>query len=98
MITQDDVIYFILTDRFFDADSGNNTSVDKNELRRYHGGDFAGIIEKIPYLKNLGITALWITPVYLSIGRVGSQHKRRSCAFCELGGPALKTSPKHLGR
>ena len=71
MITQDDVIYFILTDRFFDADSGNNTSVDKNELRRYHGGDFAGIIEKIPYLKNLGITALWITPVYLSIGRVG---------------------------
>ena len=71
MITQDDVIYFILTDRFYDADSGNNILVDKNELRRYHGGDFAGIIEKIPYLKNLGITALWITPVYLSIGRVG---------------------------
>ncbi len=71
MITQDDVIYFILTDRFFDADSGNNAMVDKNELRRYHGGDFAGVIEKIPYLKNLGITALWITPVYLSVGRVG---------------------------
>jgi glycosidase len=71
MITQDDVIYFILTDRFYDADSGNNAMVDKNELRRYHGGDFAGIIEKIPYLKNLGITALWITPVYLSVGRVG---------------------------
>lgn len=71
MITQDDVIYFVITDRFCDADSSNNTLVDTNEPRRYHGGDFAGIIEKIPYLKNLGITALWITPVYLSVGRVG---------------------------
>ena len=71
MITQDDVIYFVITDRFYDADSNNNSLVDKSEPRRYHGGDFAGIVKKIPYLKNLGITALWITPVYLSVGRVG---------------------------
>jgi len=71
MITQDDVIYFIITDRFYSADNSNNALVDVNNPRRYHGGDFAGVIEKIPYLKNLGITALWITPVYLSVGRVG---------------------------
>lgn len=71
MITQDDVIYFVITDRFYDANNNNNDLVDKSNPKRYHGGDFAGIIEKIPYLKNLGITALWITPVYLSVGRVG---------------------------
>lgn len=69
MINQNDVIYFILTDRFCDGDKKNNEGVDKTDPLKYHGGDFKGIIKKIPYLKNLGITALWITPVYLSIGR-----------------------------
>ena len=68
MITQEDIIYFVLTDRFCDGDKKNNEDLDKNDPKRYHGGDFAGIIKKIPYLKNLGITAVWITPVYLSIG------------------------------
>ncbi len=68
MIEQNDIIYFILTDRFCDGDAHNNIGVDKDNLYRYQGGDFAGIIAKIPYLKNLGITALWITPVYLNIG------------------------------
>ncbi|MCK5534755.1 hypothetical protein KAI68_06525 [bacterium] len=68
MIEQNDIIYFMLTDRFCDGDSQNNSSVDKENLYRYHGGDFAGIVKKIPYFTNLGITALWITPVYLNIG------------------------------
>jgi len=72
MITQDDVIYFILTDRFCDGETKNNQGVDKTHPSRYHGGDFKGIIQKIPYLKKLGITCLWITPVYLSVGRVGN--------------------------
>ncbi len=67
-ISQDDIIYFIVTDRFYDGDPDNNFRVDKTDPRRYHGGDFRGIREKIPYLKHLGITALWITPVYLGIG------------------------------
>jgi len=72
MITQQDIIYFLLTDRFCDYDKSNNLNVDKDNINRYHGGDFAGIIKKIPYLKYLGITAIWITPVYLSIGSVGN--------------------------
>lgn len=67
-ISQADVIYFIVTDRFYDGDRGNNFRVDKTDPRRFHGGDFRGIRQKIPYLKHLGITALWITPVYLGIG------------------------------
>ncbi|WP_066634505.1 alpha-amylase family glycosyl hydrolase [Desulfolucanica intricata] len=71
-LSQNDIIYFILTDRFMDGDVSNNTNlhapVDKDNPYCYHGGDFKGIKERIPYLVHLGITALWITPVYLSIG------------------------------
>ena len=38
----------------------------------WHGGNFEGLIEAIPYFKNLGVSALWITPVYLSIGASNS--------------------------
>lgn len=63
-ITNDDVIYLIMTDRFADGDSANNKDVDKNNPRAWHGGDFKGITQKIPYLKELGITAIWLTPWY----------------------------------
>lgn len=67
-ITQADIIYSIVTDRFYDGDPGNNFRVDKTNPRGCHGGDFKGIREKLPYLVKLGITTLWITPVYLGIG------------------------------
>ena len=72
MISQDDIIYFIVTDRFCDGDSANSFGTDKTDPRRYHGGDFKGIIDRIDYLQGLGVTALWITPVYLNIGRFGN--------------------------
>lgn len=64
-ITQNDIIYFILTDRFHGVANSNAGTIDKDNPYHYHGGNFAGIVEKIPYLKTLGVTALWITPVYL---------------------------------
>jgi glycosidase len=74
MITQDDIIYFIMTDRFFDGDPNNNLNIDKTNPQLRHGGDLRGIQAKFPYLKNLGITTIWITPVYLNIGGIaGSQ-------------------------
>lgn len=68
MITQDDVIYFALTDRFRNGDLGNDQDVDRTRPTAYHGGDFAGLVERIPYFTALGVTAVWVTPVYLSIG------------------------------
>ncbi len=67
MLTQDDIIYFIMTDRFSNGDTGNDFDVDPNNPQAFHGGDFEGIVDRIPYLQSLGITALWITPVFEQI-------------------------------
>lgn len=59
-----DVIYLIMTDRFAEGDRGNNQSGDdRSAPRGWHGGDFAGILQHLDYLKQLGVTTLWTTPV-----------------------------------
>ena len=59
-----DVMYLIMTDRFANGDSNNDAPGNQRSLPRgWHGGDFAGIEQHIDYLKSLGITALWTTPV-----------------------------------
>jgi glycosidase len=70
-ITTDDVIYLIMTDRFSDGDPSNNTpagsppeAFDRHNSRAYHGGDLRGVINHLPYLKELGVTAIWLTPWY----------------------------------
>jgi neopullulanase len=70
-ITPDDVIYLIMPDRFADGDPGNNQpkgaasgTYDRRGAKTYHGGDLKGIQEHLPYLKDLGVTALWLTPLY----------------------------------
>lgn len=64
-------IYQIMVDRFYDGDSGNNaageafryTENSQDDFRYMHGGDWQGIIDKIPYIKGMGYTAIWISPV-----------------------------------
>ncbi len=64
-LTPDDVIYLIMPDRFADGSAANNGSgVDRTHPRAYHGGDIAGIRQRLPYLKDLGVTAIWMTPIY----------------------------------
>jgi neopullulanase len=63
-ITNEDIIYLIMPDRFADGDSSNNKDVDRTNPRMWHGGDLKGITKNIPYLKELGITAIWLTPWY----------------------------------
>lgn len=63
-VTSDDIIYLIMTDRFADGDERNNKDVDRKNPRGWHGGDIRGVISRLDYLKELGITAIWLTPWY----------------------------------
>ena len=64
---QDGVLYFVIVDRFADGSSGNNRNVDRNAKGTFHGGDFAGLRQQLDELADLGVTALWITPVVKNI-------------------------------
>jgi pullulanase len=61
------IIYFMLTDRFFDGDSSNNDpyglNYDTTDRGTYQGGDFKGITEKLDYLDELGVNTIWISPI-----------------------------------
>ena len=66
---QNATVYFALTDRFFNGNASNDRSYGTRpadgalEIGTWHGGDFAGLTQKLDYLAGLGVTALWISPV-----------------------------------
>jgi glycosidase len=73
---EDEVIYLVMPDRFHDADSSNNTGgiegtrlqhgYDPTDYGFYHGGDLKGVEEKLDYIQGLGVTAIWLTPVFVN--------------------------------
>ena len=72
----DDVMYLIMVDRFADGDTSNNDPpqsrgiYDRGNKFYYHGGDLQGIIDHLPYFKELGVNALWLTPWYDNYDRL----------------------------
>lgn len=68
-ISPEDVIYLIMPDRFADGDPANDEpseapgTHDRANPHAYHGGDLRGILEHLPYLKELGVTTIWLTPI-----------------------------------
>ena len=68
------VFYFVLTDRFANGSTANDTGgiaggpdvsgFDPTRISHYHGGDLVGLTSKLDYIKQLGITAIWITPPF----------------------------------
>jgi hypothetical protein len=65
---RDEVIYQLLTDRFANGDPRNDWRVDPSGMARYHGGDYLGVVAKLDYLSELGVTTIWISPIVL-LGR-----------------------------
>jgi len=67
---QNDAMYLVMPDRFANGDTTNDSPAvspglhDRKKGRYYHGGDLAGLRQRLPYLKQLGITVVWINPVY----------------------------------
>ena len=66
---REDSIYFVMTTRFYDGDTGNNvhcwddSKANNPDSDPAWRGDFKGLIEKLDYIKALGFSAIWITPV-----------------------------------
>ncbi len=70
-VTAKDLIYLIMPDRFSNGDKTNDRvagmldqSLNRDTVFKRHGGDLQGIINHLDYLKELGVTALWLTPVW----------------------------------
>jgi glycosidase len=73
-LPQDEVIYFVLPDRFDNGDPANDqggltgdrlrTGFDPTAKGFYHGGDLKGLTGRLDYLQSLGITAIWLGPIF----------------------------------
>lgn len=64
---RDEVIYQLLVDRFENGDTANDYRVDTSAMGKYHGGDWKGVEERLDYLQELGVTALWISPIVKNV-------------------------------
>jgi glycosidase len=70
---QEDSFYFVMPDRFYNGNTENDLGAPKGSISHggfeptskwaFHGGDMAGIEQKLDYLEGLGITAIWMTPI-----------------------------------
>ncbi|MBD7944483.1 alpha-glucosidase C-terminal domain-containing protein [Psychrobacillus sp. Sa2BUA9] len=61
---QDEAVYMIMVDRFNNGDTSNDKDANLDDPYAYHGGDFKGIMDKLDYIKEMGFTAIWLTPIF----------------------------------
>lgn len=66
-----ETLYFIVVDRFYDGDRSNSEGENaelydptRQDWGKYWGGDLQGVIDKLDYLKSMGVTAIWLTPLF----------------------------------
>ena len=99
------VIYFAVTDRFYDGNTANNTvtddgkqttAYDKNNKLGLHGGDFAGLTAKLDYLEDLGVNTIWITPIVDNIDELVDD-ENKSSAYHGYWAEDFETLNPHLG-
>lgn len=72
-----ETIYFLVVDRFHDGDPANNAGPnpelydpERKDWAKYWGGDLQGIIDKLDYLQGMGVTALWLTPLFEQVEKL----------------------------
>lgn len=73
-LPEDEIIYLVMPDRFANGDPTNDrgglagdrmqTGYDPTDKGFFHGGDLKGVIDKLDYIQGLGVTAIWLTPVF----------------------------------
>ncbi|MGE5127892.1 MAG: alpha-amylase family glycosyl hydrolase [Betaproteobacteria bacterium] len=88
----DDVIYLIMPDRFANGELANDDPAvskglfDRAKARYYHGGDLRGVIQKLPYLKDLGVSAIWLNPWYDNVDHLNQRETYDGQAITDYHG------------
>lgn len=71
-------IYFVMIDRFANGEPGNDAGADVNDPQGFHGGDLAGLIERLDWLQSLHVRTVWLSPVFRlraqKVGQWGGYH------------------------
>ena len=100
-----DLCYQIATDRFFDGNTANNNPAKspglydstKANWKLYWGGDFAGIQQKMAYLKNMGVTAIWISPHVDNIDKAAVYGGTANAGYHGYWARDFKKTEEHFG-
>lgn len=97
-VNADDFIYLIMPDRFANGDLSNDvvpgmrqTSLERDSMYYRHGGDIQGVIDRLDYLQELGVTAVWLNPVLTNDMEEASYHGYAATEFYEID-PRLGTN------
>ncbi|MBB6097923.1 glycosidase [Deinobacterium chartae] len=86
LLWQQQVIYLAIPDRFHNGNPNNdklgaNFCLDAQWPLKFHGGDLAGLRQKLPYLKDLGVTTVWTTPLYRQVPEFKANTPEASCGY-----------------
>jgi len=97
-----ETIYFILVDRFCDGNPANNPppplfSPDRSRWKLYWGGDLQGIIDRLDYLREMGISAIWISPLVRNTESLYRYGNDELAAFHGYWGRDFKQINPYLG-
>lgn len=97
-VTNEDFIYLIMPDRFSNGDPNNDviknareTAMNRDSMYYRHGGDIQGVINKLDYLKDMGVTAVWLNPVLTNDMEKASYHGYAATEFYQVD-PRLGTN------
>ena len=96
-----DAVYLLMPDRFANGNNKNDKvkgyieTVDRSDLGARHGGDLQGIIDKVPYIEDLGCTALWITPFFDDNDQPYSYHHYSAGNYYKVD-PRLGTNEDYM--
>jgi cyclomaltodextrin glucanotransferase len=98
-----ETIYFIVTDRFHNGDPGNDlgdnpacSDPTRTNWLRYWGGDLQGILDKLEYLQAIGVSSIWISPVFEQIDAVADDGGRLAAPYHGYWTKDWKRIDEHL--
>ena len=83
-----DLVYLVMVDRFFNGDERNDHTIDLDDPHGWHGGDIAGVRQRLDHLEDMGVRTVWLTPVSdarIALSAVGKSNRlNASCTASNI--------------